>query len=154
MIAAVASLDRKVMGVQVTYLADDGSKAARDPVKQSFGLVRGYGVHLAPVTDTIVLAEGVESALSFMVYNPDWPAWAVLSAYFLKHVILPPSVRTVTIAGDREDRKGTGEDEAAAAAEMEEAKYNVKVEIEYAPDCCNDWNTFLQRERDAERRLQ
>ena len=73
----------------------------------------GGAVRLAAATGKLVLAEGLETALSVLQATGK-PVWACLGTSGLKAVILPPEVRMVFIAADGDQR---GEDAAIKAAD-------------------------------------
>jgi putative DNA primase/helicase len=103
---AVVALIRDVAGEPVavhrTWLAADGSaKASFNPNKMTLGPMSGGAVRLAPVTDTVLLAEGIETTLSAMQLT-GLPGWSTLHAPGMKAVQLPASVHAVTIAADHD----------------------------------------------------
>ena len=84
----------------------------RDP-KMSFGRVAGGTIRLwrgasgkplnqAPDGETVVLAEGIETALSIAVACPELRVLAGVSLGNLARIILPPAVRTVILAADND----------------------------------------------------
>jgi len=104
LIAAVTIEGKGITGCQRIYLRGDGlGKAPVQPAKASLGIIRGGAVRLAPVGVTLALAEGVETALSFMQLE-GVPCWATCGAGFLEQVILPelPAASTVVIAIDND----------------------------------------------------
>jgi DNA primase len=65
MVALVASVDDRAIGVQRTYLNAAGTgKAAVPNPKLSLGNVRGGAIRLAPCARTLTIAEGIEDGLS------------------------------------------------------------------------------------------
>lgn len=89
--------------VHRTFLAPDGTKKA--PVAQQklcLGPCRGGASRLAPATDIVMVAEGIETALSAMQVKK-WPAWAALSASFLRTLELPSEIRNVIVLADGDD---------------------------------------------------
>jgi phage/plasmid primase-like uncharacterized protein len=100
MIARVEHVEHGSVAVHCTYLTVDGSaKASLDPVRICHGPVRGAAVRLAPAGPTLAVAEGVETALSYMQLTGT-PTWAALSAAGIRSLILPETVREVVIATD------------------------------------------------------
>lgn len=93
-----------------TYLRDNGTgKAAVEPAKAMVGVVAGGAVRLsrwpAPrfgVTGRLVVAEGIETALSLLCGLLCGPAtvWAALSTSGLRGLSLPPQPGRLTIACD------------------------------------------------------
>ena len=96
---------RVVRAVHRTFLAECGDGKARiEPSKKTWGPTSRGAVRLAPLTNQVVVAEGLESALSAMTLL-GIPAWAALSAGNLERLVLPDEVREITIAADN-DRPG------------------------------------------------
>jgi putative DNA primase/helicase len=68
--------DGAPLAIHRTYLARDGtSKAPIEPAKMMLGPCRGGAVRLGPITDRLLVAEGIESALSAMQATGQ-AAWA------------------------------------------------------------------------------
>lgn len=100
------------LGVHITFLQPDGSgKAGVMPAKIMRGIARSGIVRLAEPVDTLALAEGIESALSFIQLS-GIPTWAALSAGNLCNISLPPTVQEVVLAADNDE---LGLDEARKA---------------------------------------
>lgn len=90
----------QVMAVHRTWLKPDGSgKADIDPNKMMLGKVLGGAVRLAEAASEMMVAEGIETALSAMQIT-GVPTWAALSTAGLKGLVLPPLVKRVVIASD------------------------------------------------------
>ncbi len=102
MVAAVASVERKVTGIQRIFLTMDGRKAPLTRPKVALGTLRGGAVRLAPTTDRVWLTEGVEDALAVMQMMQE-PAWAVLGTSGFKTVELPENIKQVILAPDGDD---------------------------------------------------
>jgi putative DNA primase/helicase len=100
MIAAVES-DIGIVAVQRTFL--DPDDVLRRPVskpKVSLGLLGTASIRLAPATDELGLAEGIEDALS----ATEWfgtPTWALGGVERLAFVAIPERVRRIIVYGDR-----------------------------------------------------
>jgi hypothetical protein len=115
MVALVEQVEQGPVGVHLTYLAIDGSmKATVDPNKRSLGPVGGGAVRLAPVAETLMVGEGIETCLAAMQAT-GMPAWAALSTSGLKALVLPAVAREIIILADH-DRNGAGERAAWIAA--------------------------------------
>ncbi len=102
MVAAVRDTGGALVALHRTYLRPDGKgKADVEPAKMTLGPVGECSVHLAPAGLHLIVAEGIESALSAMG-GAGLPAWAALSAGGIRKLILPPlpSASIVTIAAD------------------------------------------------------
>ena len=127
--------------VHRTYLLPDGSgKAAIDPQKAMLGSVLGGAVRLSDASDTLVMAEGIETALSLSCGLLRRPAtiWAALSTSGLRSLFLPLKTARLTIAPDGDD---AGRAAANALAERAHA-LGWTVSLLPAPDG-HDWNDIL-----------
>ncbi|MDJ0391365.1 toprim domain-containing protein [Roseomonas sp. E05] len=94
--------DGEAVAVHRTYLRPDGSgKAALEPDKASFGPIAGGVImlHAAPATGSLLLAEGIETALSAAALLRA-PAWACIAAGNLERLELPATARALIVAGD------------------------------------------------------
>ena len=141
MVAAVTTgPGRDVAAVHRTFLVADGRKKA--PVSQNkmmLGPCSGGAVRLAAAGEELLLAEGIETALSVLQATGK-PTWACLSTSGLKAIILPPEVKTVTIAADGD---GAGEKAAQEAARRFYTEGR-KVKIARPPDGM-DFNDLLMK---------
>jgi hypothetical protein len=100
MMVAAVMLDDRLVAVHRTFLRQDGrGKADLDPDKMTLGPCKGGAVQLAPVGPILAVAEGIETALSFME-GTGTPTWAALSAGGIRNLILPKMVREIVIAAD------------------------------------------------------
>ena len=107
--------------VHRTYLRPDGTgKADLDAAKAMLGATAGGAVRLAEGPARLVVAEGIENALSLLCGLLDGPAtvWAALSTSGLRGLHLPPNPSRLTIACDGD---GPGRDAAQALAERAHA---------------------------------
>jgi hypothetical protein len=140
MVACVDGVER--FALHRTYLAaDGGGKSAVDPSKAMFGAVAGGAVRLSDVPGPLVVAEGIETALSLASGLLNRPAtiWAALSTAGLAALVLPPVPSRLTIATDGDD---AGRKAGYALAERASA-LGWKVSIMPAPDG-RDWNDVLR----------
>lgn len=140
MLAAVHEHGRLV-ALQRTFLDIEEPRRARDLVNPRRMLGRpGRGaVILAPATETLGLAEGVETALSAMVLL-DIPVWATLGNERLAHVAIPDTVTRLILLADNDRGGRTG---AAKAAEAH-ASPGRTIETLWPPQGLNDWNDRLR----------
>jgi putative DNA primase/helicase len=100
MITRVEHVEHGPVAVHRTFLKVDGSgKATVDPVRISHGPVGGAAVRLASVGSILAIAEGIETALSYMQAT-GMPTWAALSAGGIRALVLPENVLEVVIAAD------------------------------------------------------
>ena len=103
MIAAVASADDKLVGIQRTYLAPDGrGKAAVTKPKLSLGRVSGCAIRLAPCAAHLVVCEGLEDGLTLQ-QEFGQAVWVAAGASMLPNMNFPAGVREVRIGGDADD---------------------------------------------------
>jgi phage/plasmid primase-like uncharacterized protein len=65
----------------------------------TLGPCKGGAVRLAPAGPILAIAEGIETALSYMQCTGT-PTWAALSAGGIRNLILPDDVAEVVIAAD------------------------------------------------------
>jgi putative DNA primase/helicase len=104
LVALVGDVDGKLIGVQRTYLADDGdTKAAVVPQRANLGLVGGGSIRLfdADPTKPLVIGEGTETTASAGILYGGVPAWAAISLGNLeKTLMLPSEIQDVVIAAD------------------------------------------------------
>ncbi|WP_146589639.1 DUF7146 domain-containing protein [Puniceibacterium confluentis] len=127
--------------VHRTYLRSDGmGKAATDPTKLMLGGTAGGAVRLSDGTGPLVVAEGIETALSLASGLLRAPAtvWAALSTSGLRGLRLPRHLERLTIAPDGD----TAGREAANALASRAHPLGWQVSLLPAPDG-RDWNDIL-----------
>ena len=125
-----------------TYLMQDGSgKAQVDPPKAMLGNVSGGAVRLAKASGPLVVAEGIETALSLCCGLLNGPAtvWAALSTAGLVSLKLPPEVGKLVIAADN-DKAGH---RAANALAIKASQIGWEVTLS-PPKSGADWNIVLR----------
>ena len=89
MVAAVQAPDRSITAIHRTYIRDDGrGKAGVAKPKMMLGSVNGGAVRLAYAAPKMVVAEGIETALSVLEAT-GLPVWAALSASYFLGLALP-----------------------------------------------------------------
>lgn len=142
LVAALTMLETPdaVRAVQRIYV-EDGLKADVLTPKKALGPIGGAGVILGDIRDAMVVAEGVETALSASRMI-GLPAVATLGAGNMRVLIVPTRVRRVVIAADR-DAKGVGE---RAARDLGErlAACGVDASIAFPPEPFKDFNDAAQ----------
>jgi len=116
MVARVDGLDGELIGVHRTWLHRDESGMWRRHGRAMLGRVAAGAVWLAPAAESLLVAEGIETALAAMRATGQ-PAWAALSTSGIMALRLPPMVRQVIIIADH-DRSGAGERAARTAAQQ------------------------------------
>lgn len=145
MVAAVTRWpENKVVSIHRTYLDNDKTgKAPITPNKMMLGKVLGGAVRFSAPGTKLVLAEGIETALSVFLAT-SYSTWATLSTSGMKGIILPPINVTpeIIIAADRDV---SGKKAAYALAEQEVSKGRI-VRIAFPP-YKNDFNDLLRAEQ-------
>jgi len=145
MVALVEGGD--AFAVHRTYLLPDGSgKAAIDPDKMMLGAVAGGAVRLTDGPGGLVVAEGIETALSLAcgLLSGSARIWAALSTSGMQSLRLPPSPGKLTIAPDGDP---AGKSAAHSLAERATA-LGWQVSLLPAPDG-RDWNDILAMKGEA-----
>lgn len=102
LVAAIASADDKLVGIQRTYLNAAGTgKAAVPKAKLSLGRVSGGAIRLAPCAASLVVCSGVEDGLS-LAQGLGRAVWVATGDSVLPSMQFPPGVRSVAIGGDND----------------------------------------------------
>lgn len=100
MVSGVSSPNGTISAVHRTWLTWSGdSKAPIEPQKMTLGSTRGCAIRLCPVSPKLIIAEGIETALSVMQAT-GIGAWAALSAIGLRTIVLPREVTHIIFAAD------------------------------------------------------
>ena len=104
MVALVAhGVDGVPLALHRTFFSRDGlSKAPVEPQKMMLGPCRGGSVRLGQPDDLLLVAEGIETALSAMQATGH-PAWAALSTSGMRALDLPRDVRDVIVLADGDE---------------------------------------------------
>ena len=124
MIARVTDLDGHVTGAHRTWLDPDGfdpvrlGKAPIDTPRRAMGDLLGNAVRFGVANDVLAAGEGIETILSLRCVLPTLPMAAALSANHLAALLLPPTLRRLYIARDRD---AAGELAATALTERADA---------------------------------
>ncbi|TPW07349.1 MAG: virulence-associated protein E [Alphaproteobacteria bacterium] len=146
LIAAIRDSDGELQGVQVTLLTRYGERKAHVTTpRRTIGRGRGGAVQLDPPGDTLIVAEGVETAMS-AAEALGHPAWAALTATLLATFDPPAVVRRLIIAAD-DDEAGR---QAAQTLAMR-AQTTLSVEIALPGEAFPDWNDRAIAHRAARR---
>jgi phage/plasmid primase-like uncharacterized protein len=140
MVALVEHVDRGAVGVHRTWLGYNAAGIWRRRDRASLGPIGGGAVRLAPADELLMIAEGIETALSAMQAIP-LPTWAALSTSGMVSLVLPRIVRTVVILADH-DANGAGERAARTAAARWLAEGR-RVRVAMPPDPDTDFNDVL-----------
>lgn len=132
MVAPVVDIDGRLQSAHRTYVASVSSPKKLMPPLDT---VTGAAVRLFEPTDTLGLAEGIETAIAaHEMYNV--PTWAALTACGLEKVSIPPCVRRVLIF--------TGQKAAYALANR---LAKIDVEVHVPPLVGTDWLDVLNERR-------
>jgi putative DNA primase/helicase len=95
--------DGAPLAIHRTFLARDGTnKAPIEQAKMMLGPCRGGAVRLGPITDRLLVAEGIENALS-ATQATGQAAWAALSTSGLRTLELPVEARDVVVLADGDE---------------------------------------------------
>lgn len=143
MVCAV-TIGQEIVGLHRTYLcARNFKKADIEPNKMILGKVKGGSVKLSTAGKTLIVAEGVETALSISEAT-NFPVWASLSASLMNSVIIPPLGITeeVVIAADH-DEAGMKAADILADRLIHES---YKVRLALPPKHKTDFNDMLNDE--------
>jgi putative DNA primase/helicase len=145
MLAAVSTDgDNRMNALHRTYLRTDGNgKADVTPNKMALGPIAGGSFRTAPAGERLVIAEGVEDALT-LTQALGLPAWATLGASNLAKVWLPPLplASEVIVAIDRD----AVAEKAAQVAKARLTKEGRKVRLMRPPEGLGikDFNDVLR----------
>lgn len=117
LVAVVTDPSGVLVGIQRTYLTDDGRKAATtDPkgkVKYSLGNVIGGSIQLGPPSASILVTEGLEDGLT-LAQALGRTVWVAAGASMLPRMEFSESIKSVVIGADGDHG---GEVAASKAAE-------------------------------------
>ena len=134
--------------VHRTYLAPDGSgKAQLTPAKAMLGQTKGGAVRLTEGSGLLVVAEGLETALSLLCGLLPYRApsvWAPLGASGLAGLRLPHRAGSLVIASDGDPAGRQAAEQLALRADA----LGWRITLMPAPEGC-DWNDVL-RHREAD----
>jgi len=142
MVLSVVDGAGDVVGLQRVFLRDDGrDKRWGKRSKLSLGRPRGSAVRLqAGISGEVVICEGPEDGLSLAQEMPDRTVWVALGTAMMPEIVMPPSLRTITIAGQN-DAPGRAAVEKARAAFIEKG---IAVRLIYPDAAFKDWNDQLR----------
>ena len=148
MVCLVQHVEFGSVGVHATFLQLDNNLLARkapiEPVRKSFGPIRGGAVRLGTIGEggTLIVGEGIETTLSVSLVLGH-PGWAALSANGVAALVLPPQARRIYLAADN-DPNDVGQRKALIAAARWRAEGR-KVIVAWPPEPGTDFNDVLLR---------
>jgi len=104
MVAKVDGSNGQGVSLYRTYLTPDGRKASVPTPKKLMpsvvpGVTRGAAIRLYPASETIAIAEGIETALAVRLAT-GLPVWSTICAGGMARLIVPREVRLVVICAD------------------------------------------------------
>ncbi len=110
LLAAVHSPSGELLAVHRTYLSPSGTKfkpeahglPASAPVKKVVGSIGGGAIRLHEPGDTLLVAEGLETALAAHLLS-GLPAWAAVSAGNMAALNIPEKITRIYICIDNDD---------------------------------------------------
>ncbi len=139
MVAGVQAPDGKFAAVHRTFLLPDGRGKARvSNPKLGLGPFTGNAVRLAPATEILGLAEGIETGLSCQQMYGD-PIWCACGSN-MAGIGIPDRVKRVIIYADN----GSAGERAAEKAAAEFHRQGRKVTISQPVDRFGDFNDVLK----------
>ncbi|MFA7606236.1 MAG: toprim domain-containing protein [Rhodocyclaceae bacterium] len=140
MLAAIVSPAGQPMSIHRTYIQDKRKAPVPAPKKLMQGLpLAGAAIRLTPVSRTLGVAEGIETALACL-QQFDVPTWACVSAGVLEAFEPPAGVEHVIVFGDHDDNF-TGQ---AAAYRLAHRLARKAIEVEVCiPPAPGDWLDHL-----------
>ncbi|MBW6528723.1 toprim domain-containing protein [Sphingomonas sp. RHCKR7] len=144
LVAIVTDPDGTLVGIQRTYVTEDGRKAATadGKVKFSLGLVAGGAIQLGAPAETVVVTEGLEDGLSLAQALGE-SVWVAAGTSMLPHMSFASVTRSVVIGADADE---AGERAAQKAAEAyRDAQLAVRIMRPPAP--WKDWNALAMEVR-------
>lgn len=146
MLAKIETAESAFLGVQATWLAEDGrGKCPRGPDRKFLGALKGGRVMLDAAAPEMIVGEGVETVLSASEAL-SLPAVAALTANNLAAFIPPLGVGRLVVAFDN-DRAGR---DAANKLAARMHRVGIRCRMAKPPGNHKDWNDAAQA--DAHRR--
>jgi putative DNA primase/helicase len=141
MIAAVRD-EAGLVAVHRTFLASHGrGLATRQPSRAALGLLGSGLVRLAPASNVLGLAEGIETALSASALF-GLPCWATLGTERFQRIALPASIHRIILFLDN-DAAGRRAEVLARA----HFQHLPVLEARYPERPGEDWNDVVRRVR-------
>jgi putative DNA primase/helicase len=137
MLGVISAPDGSGASIHRTWLKDGDKAPVQNPKKVAQGLpIKGGAIRLTPVSETLGVAEGIETALSAgLLFGI--PTWACVSAGGLESFIPPVECKKLIVFGDN-DKNFTGQ---AAAYKLANrlSLVGVEVEVKFPSVAGKDW---------------
>ena len=143
MVGRMQAPDDSIVGLHITHIGAEGNKAFGQDSRRycKYTEMRGAAIRLYPATHSLIVAEGIETALALHLIHGD-PVWATTSANFLKAFEPPPNIERLLIAGDN-DLNGVGQKAAWSLYNKFKNRLECSVLIPDRANC--DWlDMYLQ----------
>lgn len=103
LIASVTDDDGAQTGTHRTWLGTSGSmKAAVASPRRAMGNILGHAIRFGHAQDVMAAGEGIETMLSLREVLPTLPLAAATSSSHLAAILLPPALRRLYVALDRD----------------------------------------------------
>jgi len=139
MVALIRNSKGEPISIHRTYLTPDGKEKKIMPPIET---ITGGCIRLGEPNDTLILAEGIETALAAWAYLQE-PAWATISAHGLAEFkSIPRHVKNVIVVADN-DKSFTGQEAAFACAKTMKQRLKVVTEVvmpaEMGMDMLDQW---------------
>jgi hypothetical protein len=140
-VAAVTDNEDSVTGIQRIFLTSDQSaKRPVDKAKMSLGSVKGNAIRLGPKSSTIMVAEGLEDAMTgALAMDMEYGAFAVAGDKMMPGLILPEHAKVVIVLSDN-DKPGRQQAASATAAFRAQGR---TVSVAYPPEGVKDFNELV-----------
>lgn len=136
MVAAIQDKGGKIVSIHRTYIKDGQQAPVEQPKKVLGKVPTGAAVRLFPATDTLGVAEGIETALAAQQIFKI-PVWSVLNAGAMERWDWPAETKTLLCFGDN-DSSYTGAKAAYTLAYRARSK-GLKVEVLIPSKLDTDW---------------
>lgn len=141
LLAEISDAAGKQVGLHITYLdPKTGFRREGDPSRKIIGKMMGGAIRLQEATDTLLVAEGSETALS-AGRRFDTPAWSLISAANMAQWVPPTRIRKLLIAGD----SGSAGREATLKLAEQCDRLGITAVPLIVPEEFSDWNEFDTR---------
>lgn len=101
LVSAVCAPSGDLIGIQRTFLTDDGRKADVPEVKLSLGRVAGGAIQLGPPTASLIVTEGLEDGLT-LAQALGRSVWVSAGTAMLSRMELPEITQAVVIGADND----------------------------------------------------
>jgi DNA primase len=101
LIAPIDRPEESVVGVQRTYLQPNGKKLDVANPRMTLGQARGGAIRLTEAADQLIVCEGLEDGLT-LYQDLGVPIWVACGTGLMHHMVIPDTVRSLTIAADND----------------------------------------------------